>query len=136
MPPKITPFSFDGAFSTGQYATVQCVVAEGDFPLQISWLFNNSPTSEAMGITISQVGRRNSILTIDSISAFNVGKYICKVENSAGMAAYATELSVNGIFFYLCLLYVYADYLIVIILLYPLLQSCTITLQDTHIHIT
>lgn len=99
MPPKILPFSFDGAYSSGQYATATCVVAEGDFPLQISWLFNNTIATEAMGITISQVGRRNSILQIDSISAFNAGKYICKAENEAGMAAYATELSVNGIKF-------------------------------------
>lgn len=43
-----------------------------------------------------KAGRRSSILTIESVQEYNAGKYICKGENSAGMAAYATELIVKG----------------------------------------
>lgn len=65
-------------------------------PLYIKWLFKGAPISEAMGVSITKVGKRVSILTIESISAYNAGKYICKAENSAGMAMYATELIVKG----------------------------------------
>lgn len=97
MPPRITPFSFEhSAFLPGQYATVQCSVPEGDMPLYIKWLFKGVPISEAMGVSITKVGKRISILSIESISAYNAGKYICKADNSAGMAMYATELIVKG----------------------------------------
>lgn len=97
VPPRITPFSFDdGAFLPGQYVSVQCMVPEGDLPLYIKWLFKGSPISEAMGISLTKVGKRISILTIESISAYNSGKYICKAENLAGMAMYMTELIVKG----------------------------------------
>lgn len=108
MPPRITPFSFeDGAFLPGQYATVQCVIPEGDLPIYIKWLFNGSPISDAMGVTIMKAGKRMSILTIDNLSAYNSGRYICKAENSAGMAAYATELTING----LISLYIFFDFM-------------------------
>lgn len=72
------------------------MVPEGDMPLYIKWLFKGAPISEAMGVSITKVGKRVSILTIELISAYNAGKYICKAENSAGMAMYATELIVKG----------------------------------------
>lgn len=43
-----------------------------------------------------KAGKRSSLLTIENINGYNAGKYICKAENSAGWAAYATELVVNG----------------------------------------
>lgn len=89
------PFSFDGVFSPGQYASVQCIL-DGDMPLYITWLFNGGPLSDAMGVTIMKAGKRSSLLTIEHIHEYNAGKYICKGANSAGMAAYATELIVNG----------------------------------------
>lgn len=97
VPPRITPFSFDdGAYLPGQYASVQCLIPEGDFPLYITWIFKGKTVSESMGVTVMKAGRRSSILTIENIQEFNAGKYICKGENSAGMAAYATELIVKG----------------------------------------
>lgn len=102
VPPRITPFAFDGeSFSPGHYATIQCTVPEGDFPLQITWLFNNKPlkgnVGVAMGVTIMKAGKRSSLLTIESVSAYNAGDFICKAENTVGSAFYKARLVVKGI---------------------------------------
>lgn len=99
--PRILPFTFEeGSYLPGQYATVQCTVPDGDTPLHITWLFNTSPLTEsmatAMGLTVTKVGRRSSLLSIESVSAFNGGDYICRGENDVGSAYFKARLIVNG----------------------------------------
>lgn len=100
--PRILPFSFEeGSYSPGQYAAAQCMIPEGDFPLQITWLFNNSPLTDsmgmAMGVYITKIGKRSTVLSIDSVAAYNAGDYICKGENAYGSAFYKARLIVNGL---------------------------------------
>lgn len=49
-----------------------------------------------MDITISKLGKRSSVLTIDSVSGTHAGDFSCNAENIAGRASYTTELRVIG----------------------------------------
>lgn len=95
--PQITPFAFDGGpAQTGQYNTLTCTVQAGDFPLNFTWLLNGIELKDSFDISISNVGKRSSFLTIESVQAIHAGIYSCQAENVAGISQYSTELKVNG----------------------------------------
>ena len=80
-----------------QYLSLQCIVTDGDLPIDIMWTFNNEPiTSEQPDVVVAKMGKRSSLLTIESVSARNDGKYLCQAENKAGHASYVAELKVIG----------------------------------------
>jgi hypothetical protein len=98
VPPKMMPFTFgDDPFHAGQSVTLQCTVLDGDWPLNIVWMFNNQPISSHMGISTAKIGRRVNVLTIESVAGSHAGNYTCRGENSAGIASYTTQLAVNGL---------------------------------------
>nr|NP_001246173.1 down syndrome cell adhesion molecule 1, isoform BN [Drosophila melanogaster]AFH07928.1 down syndrome cell adhesion molecule 1, isoform BN [Drosophila melanogaster] len=95
--PQITPFA-TGSQPThlGQYITYQCTLTEGDLPLNIRWTFNNQPlfNDDDQDILIAKMGRRSSVLTIESVADRHAGNYSCHGENAAGRATYSTQLRV------------------------------------------
>lgn len=95
--PRITPFAFDGGpAETGQYQTLTCTVQAGDFPLNFTWLLNGIEVSDSLDISVSNVGKRSTFLTIESVQAIHAGIYTCVAANQAGISQYSTELKVNG----------------------------------------
>lgn len=97
VPPRITPFYFeDNPLSSGQYAQVNCLVSEGDLPVTIEWTLNDQKVDNYAEISMSKVGRRSSILTIEAVSYSNSGNYTCLARNEAGITTYTTQLLVNG----------------------------------------
>lgn len=76
--------------------SAQCVISQGDFPLNITWLFNGNKIDYTMGFSVGQMNKRISLLSIDSADAVHAGKYTCLAENSAGSDRYSTRLDVNG----------------------------------------
>lgn len=72
------------------------MVMKGDLPIDISWWLNGKPIQELSGITVMKVSARLSSLSIDSISYEHRGEFKCEAKNKAGLAAYTTELKVNG----------------------------------------
>lgn len=98
MAPRVLPFSFEeNPIQAETYATIQCTVPQGDFPLNISWRFNNAPIHSQSGILVTAVGRRSSSLTLESVSYNQMGNYTCRGENKAGYAEYTAALMVNGL---------------------------------------
>lgn len=95
--PRVTPFYFeDNPTQTGQYATIQCTVAQGDLPLKIKWKFNQNDIDSSSGVLITAVGKRSSTLSIESVSYENAGNYTCVGKNKVGLAEFTTQLLVNG----------------------------------------
>lgn len=45
---------------------------------------------------VSKLGRRSSVLTIESVEAHHAGRYTCQGENAAGTASYSVDLQVIG----------------------------------------
>lgn len=79
-------------------ATANCAVTKGDFPLNITWLFNDLPFNVVHGVTVGQINKRISTLSIESAGAEHSGKYTCVAENAAGTTSYSSILNINGIF--------------------------------------
>lgn len=73
-----------------------CAVTKGDFPVKISWFFNNKPVDLLHGITVGQTNKKVSTLTIDSVDESHSGDYQCVVQNSAGTAQFSASLHVKG----------------------------------------
>ncbi|XP_036333522.1 Down syndrome cell adhesion molecule-like protein Dscam2 isoform X30 [Rhagoletis pomonella] len=93
--PRIIPFAFEeGPAQTGQYLTLHCSVPTGDLPLVIEWTLNGELVSEALGVSTMTVGRRSSVLTIESVDHQHAGNFTCNASNRAGVQSYSTELNV------------------------------------------
>lgn len=96
--PKIAPFDFGEEPSNyADSASVQCLVTSGDLPIEFKWLFNGRPVIEYSGITTAKMGKRNSVLTIDSVSGKHAGNFTCQASNSAASAQFTSQLIVNGV---------------------------------------
>lgn len=96
--PQIVPFDFgEDQINAGDIVSLTCSVNKGDLPMKISWYFNDKLVQNNFGITVGQVNKRLSTLSIESVQAEHAGTYTCTVENLAGSANYSTYLHVNGI---------------------------------------
>ncbi|KRF98072.1 uncharacterized protein Dwil_GK22019, isoform AI [Drosophila willistoni] len=96
VPPKITPFDFgDEPANVEDSVSVTCLISNGDLPIDIEWLFNDYGISSYSGINVVKGGKRNSMLSIDSVQARHAGKYSCRAKNHAAAVIYTTELIVN-----------------------------------------
>lgn len=103
--PSIVPFNFgDQRIHSGEFIQVYCTVKEGDLPLKVRWYLNGQSVNNYEGITTAPVGKRGTVLSIESVQYEHAGNYCCKAENNAGGAEYTTELQVNGSFEYLLLI--------------------------------
>lgn len=60
------------------------------------WLHNNENIKNDEGISINQINRKISTLSIDSVEARHAGEYSCVAKNLAGIATHSANLNVNG----------------------------------------
>jgi hypothetical protein len=96
VPPQILPFMFgEESVNAGDVAAVQCTVVKGDFPIQISWLFNDTEVN-LDGVFVSKNSKRVAALTIEAVRAHHAGDYTCLARNAAGSANHTAVLRVNG----------------------------------------
>ncbi|XP_039227485.1 Down syndrome cell adhesion molecule-like protein Dscam2 isoform X19 [Drosophila yakuba] len=96
VPPKITPFDFgDAPTNVEDSVSVMCLISNGDLPIDMEWFFNDYGISSYSGINVVKGGKRNSVLSIDSVQARHAGKYSCRAKNHAAAVNYTTELIVN-----------------------------------------
>jgi hypothetical protein len=80
----------------GQFASVVCIVTQGDEPLSITWSLQGEVVSSEPGLTTSTLGARTSMLTIQSVGHRHSGLYTCTASNFAGSQSETVELKVNG----------------------------------------
>lgn len=93
------PFSFgESPIFAGQSIQVFCSVTEGDLPLKITWIFEKSSKLDELGIITSLIGKKTSMLSIDSVGSEHTGKYTCIAENRAGLVEFSDNLIINGKF--------------------------------------
>lgn len=91
------PFAFDkGPAKSGQDITITCTVSDGDLPLDIKWLLNDRPVESYPSINSAKFGKRNMVLSIESVTAEHTGNYTCEASNKAGIVSYSTDLQVYG----------------------------------------
>lgn len=99
VPPQILPFEFgEEPANAGDMASISCALSKGDQPLNISWVLNGQviPKNNDMGIVLTVINKKTSILNIDSVSGIHRGTYLCVATNMAGSANHSAVLEVNG----------------------------------------
>lgn len=97
MLPKILPFNFgDEDYTEGMSAQLQCMVTDGDLPVDIRWTVAGKNGASDSGITVTKIGAKSSILNIDSVDASHAGNYTCSATNTAGKSSYTAQLTVVG----------------------------------------
>ncbi|XP_049833937.1 Down syndrome cell adhesion molecule-like protein Dscam2 isoform X24 [Schistocerca gregaria] len=97
VPPQILPFSFgDTPGNAGDMSVVQCAVTKGDYPITITWFFNDAEISPGhQGIAIGKMSHRISALSIEALQARHSGTYTCRATNTAGVTNHSAVLNVN-----------------------------------------
>ncbi|KAJ8918532.1 hypothetical protein NQ315_013036, partial [Exocentrus adspersus] len=94
--PQIAPFDFGHEpVHSGQSVQVQCFVSEGDLPVTFKWSLNEEPLEDFPQVSVLALGKRSSILSIDSVTYTHAGNYTCRATNRAGEVTYSAELQVN-----------------------------------------
>lgn len=99
VPPQITPFEFgEEILNEGETASVSCVMSKGDLPVRFTWRFNGEEIKARnnLGIVLTNISRKTSILNIETVSSVHRGSYTCEIKNEAGVTNHTTILSVNG----------------------------------------
>lgn len=71
---------------------------KGDLPANFSWSLNGRKIAKNnnMGIAIGGMGKKMSILNIETVNGTHRGMYVCYVENLAGQVNHSSALEVNG----------------------------------------
>lgn len=93
--PQIYPFDFgSGPMNSGELVTLSCSILKGDLPVTITWSHNNATLED--DVSIVQINKKVSTLTIESVRAEHAGFYTCSAHNAAGPASHSAQLQVNG----------------------------------------
>lgn len=82
--------------NSGDLTSMTCSINKGDLPITLTWLHNNASIKSSEGISINQINKKISTLSIESIEAKHAGLYICVAKNLAGTASHSAYLNVNG----------------------------------------
>lgn len=96
--PQILQFSFgDDPLNSGEMLSVSCTIVKGDFPVNLTWTFDDIPVDSSRQDVNIITNKRVSFLSIDSVAARHAGRYKCTASNAAGSDSHTAVLSVNGI---------------------------------------
>lgn len=101
VPPQITPFDFGVKPSNvGEMATVSCLVAKGDLPVDIIWSLNSIPIINGIrSVSVTRLNARTSALSIDALDAGHRGLFECIARNVAGYFLYNNQYSWSCVHF-------------------------------------
>ncbi|KAF7411846.1 hypothetical protein HZH66_000742 [Vespula vulgaris] len=94
--PQILQFSFgDTSLNSGEMLSVGCTIVKGDFPVTLTWTFNDVPINSSQHDIHIVTSKRVSFLNIDNVAARHAGTYKCIATNAAGSDSHTAVLSVN-----------------------------------------
>ncbi|XP_050461784.1 cell adhesion molecule Dscam2 isoform X27 [Cataglyphis hispanica] len=96
--PQIAPFSIsEEPANWGEQVSAVCSILKGDLPIEIRWSLNSELITRLThpDITITNTGKKTSLLTIESVTARHAGEYSCVASNLVGSVSRSAILSVN-----------------------------------------
>lgn len=65
--------------------------------MSVTWLLNNQSIEQMQDISMSKIGKRIHVLSIESVAGHHAGIYSCRAKNIAGLSEHSAILSVNGL---------------------------------------
>lgn len=81
----------------GEPASVQCTILGGDLPMTVTWFLNNQSIDYMNDVSLSKIGKRINVLSIESVAGHHAGNYSCRAKNVAGLSEHSAVLAVNGL---------------------------------------
>ena len=100
VPPTLNKFSVGSELRLGQRVSMLCSITDGDLPMSLTWFRDDVRlvhTSSLNGVTITEIGRYESVLRIDELRPEHNANFTCVAENVAGRAAHSQMLRVKGV---------------------------------------
>ena len=98
--PRIASFQFgDEPMNFGEPASVQCTLSAGDWPINVTWMFNGVDIPPQLNVVTTKFTKHIYVLAIESVSEKNAGNYTCIAQNKAGKAVHTANLTVIGLFY-------------------------------------
>ncbi|KAG0444842.1 hypothetical protein HPB47_013323 [Ixodes persulcatus] len=94
--PQIQPFSFPPNVNLGEKASVTCSATRGDGPFRFTWTQDGRPIVNTASKYARTVVDDIATMTIEKVSAEDVGNYTCTVSNGAGRDSASASLMVEG----------------------------------------
>lgn len=97
--PQIAPFSIsEEPANWGEQVSAVCSILKGDLPIELRWSLNGEIITGFThpDVTITNTGKKTSLLTIESVTARHAGEYSCVASNLVGSVSRSAILSVNG----------------------------------------
>ncbi|XP_076361336.1 cell adhesion molecule Dscam1-like isoform X2 [Tachypleus tridentatus] len=95
VPPVISPFVFPPNLREGMRITITCSILDGDLPVRISWLKNNSSLVQQDKVVIENNNEFSSTLFLKEVRFEDKGNYTCLAKNNAASTSYTAEMVVN-----------------------------------------
>lgn len=90
------PYSFPKNVALGQKTIVTCVAQSGASPLDFQWWHNGRAIVDTSSRYSKKLAERVSTMSIEKLSAEDLGNYTCVVSNSAGQDTFTAPLLVEG----------------------------------------
>ncbi len=95
--PQIIPFAFlDDQFYKGMRAHITCAVSQGDLPITFEWSKDGHEIPSDLSVSIRNVDRHASTLSIENVGSGHSGNYTCAATNRAMTVTYTAQLLVRG----------------------------------------
>lgn len=94
--PDIMPFSFSKNAALGQNTMLTCAVTGGSESLEIQWSHNGRRVENTASKYATFVTANIATLTIETVSADDMGNYTCTASNRLGRDSYTTALVVEA----------------------------------------
>ncbi|KAH6921920.1 hypothetical protein HPB50_006465 [Hyalomma asiaticum] len=94
--PIIMPYSFPKNVALGQKTIVTCVAQSGTPPLDFQWRHNGRAVPDSASRYAKKLSERVSTMSIERLSAEDLGNYTCIVSNSVGSDTFTAPLVVEG----------------------------------------
>ncbi|KAK8780167.1 hypothetical protein V5799_018495 [Amblyomma americanum] len=91
--PEIMPFSFSKNIVLGQKTTVTCVVSSGTGPFRFEWKHGERRVASDSRKNVLTLAENVAALTIEAITAEDLGNYTCTVASDVGNASYSAVLA-------------------------------------------
>lgn len=95
---KVAPFSIPKTLAAGSRMAVQCLVIQGDIPINMEWYHNGKKATLTPEITVTSLGEFVLTLLIDKVEPHHEGNYTCKATSASAesSAEHSAFLHVHG----------------------------------------
>ncbi|MCL4149339.1 UNVERIFIED_CONTAM: hypothetical protein GTU68_013862 [Idotea baltica] len=86
------------SLTSGSRIAVQCVLVQGDPPVELQWFHNHRLAHKTPGVTVTPLGQFVLALVIDKVAPIHAGNYTCRATSGRADSSdsHSSILRVHG----------------------------------------